>query len=174
MKTRLANCTGVLMGAALAALFSLEMSQTAASESPPNFSSAAYGFAARGEGWKALPGSPPPVDQDPRVRYVPNNTPGEQPTYRYADANNPNLTQWAKDHLKKDNELQDKGFHMFSRQARCWPELTPRERTHPRRACARPRAAMGDGRYKMVRSPDRKSTRLNSSHYALSRMPSSA
>jgi hypothetical protein len=52
---------------------------------------------------------------------VPNNTPGEQPTYRYADANNPNLTQWAKDQLKKDNELQDKGFHMFSRQARCWP-----------------------------------------------------
>jgi hypothetical protein len=64
---------------------------------------------------ESLPGSPPPVDQDSRVRYVPNNTPGEQPTYRYADANNPNLTQWAKDQLKKDNELQDKGFHMFSR-----------------------------------------------------------
>jgi hypothetical protein len=121
MTSRLTGFAGVLTSAALVAAFSVETSQTAASESPPNFSSAEYGFAARGEGWKALRGSPPPVDQDPRVRYVPNNTPGEQPTYRYADANNPNLTQWAKDRLKKDNELQDKGFHMFSRQARCWP-----------------------------------------------------
>jgi hypothetical protein len=121
MKTRLTGFAGVAISAALVAASSMETSQSAASESPPNFSSAEYGFAARGEGWKALPGSPPPLDQDPRVRYVPNNTPGEQPTYRYADANNPNLTQWAKDQLKKDNALQDKGFHMFSRQARCWP-----------------------------------------------------
>ena len=47
------------------------------------------------------------------MKYVPNNARGQQPTYRYADSNNPNLTQWAKDQLKKDNELKDKGFHMF-------------------------------------------------------------
>ena len=127
MGRRLTNLAGVAASAALLAGLSGE-SRAVDLESPPNFSSAEYGFAARGEGWKALPGSPPPVDQDPRVRYVPNNTPGEQPTYRYADANNPNLTQWAKDQLKKDNELQDKGFHMFSRQARCWPRRISRTR----------------------------------------------
>jgi hypothetical protein len=67
-----------------------------------------------------LPGSPPPVGQDPHVPYVGNNT-AAQPTFRYADANNPNLTQWAKDKLKKDNLLQDSGFSMFTRAARCWP-----------------------------------------------------
>ena len=114
MKTRFTNVACVLMSAALAALVSVDTSRTSASESRPKFSSTEYGFAARGEGWKALPGSPPPVDQDPRVRYVPNNTPGAQPTYRYADANNSNLTQWAKDHMKKDND-QAKGSRSPSR-----------------------------------------------------------
>ena len=65
MQYRLTMFAGALMGAASVAVFAME---TSASESPPNFASAGYGFAARGEGWKALPGSPPPVDQDPRVR----------------------------------------------------------------------------------------------------------
>ena len=50
-----------------------------------------------------MPGSPRPVTQDPRYRYVPNNT-GEQPTYRIGDISNPNLKQWAKDVMKKDND----------------------------------------------------------------------
>jgi len=120
MKNRLTRLTSMLTSAAVLAVFSVEISRAASSDSPPNFSSANYGWASRGAEWKALPGSPPPVGQDPHVRYVPNNT-GEQPTYRYADANNPNLTQWAKDKLKKDNILQDNGFDMFTRSSRCWP-----------------------------------------------------
>ena len=87
---------------------------------------------AGGNGWNGagpmtpMPGSPPPVDQDPRVKFVGNNTGRqtngdyEQPTWRYADLNNPNLTQFAKDGLKKANDLYDAGFSLYARTSRCW------------------------------------------------------
>ena len=74
---------------------------------------------AGGNGWNPaggmtpVPGSPPPVAQDPKVKFVGNNTNRQadgsydQPTWRYADLNNPNLTQFAKDGLKKANDLYD-------------------------------------------------------------------
>jgi hypothetical protein len=87
---------------------------------------------AGGNGWNGagpmtrMPGSPPPVDQDPKVKYVGNNTGRqtngdyEQPTWRYADLNNSNLTQFAKDGLKKANDLYDAGFSLYGRTSRCW------------------------------------------------------
>src|SRR6266513_1466956 len=53
-------------------------------------------FMAGGMGWNsagqltAVPGSPSPVIQDPKIKYVPNNVRG-QPTWRVADLHNPNL-----------------------------------------------------------------------------------
>ena len=41
--------------------------------------------------------------QDPRHRYVPNNT-SEQPTYRIGDVSNPNLKPWVAAAMKKDND----------------------------------------------------------------------
>jgi hypothetical protein len=82
-------------------------------------------FMAGGMGWNsagqltAVPGSPSPVVQDPKVRYVPNNV-GGQPTWRVADVNNPNLTQFAKDGLKKANDMVAEGFAMYNRTSRCW------------------------------------------------------
>jgi len=82
-------------------------------------------FMAGGMGWNSagglvpVPGSPSPVIQDPNVKYVPNNV-GGQPTWRYADLNNPNLTQFAKDGLKKANDMVDSGFAMYNRTSRCW------------------------------------------------------
>src|SRR5262249_49868173 len=49
----------------------------------------------------------------------PNNV-GGQPTFRMADLNNPNLTQFAKDGLKRANEDTLSGKPMWSRSARCW------------------------------------------------------
>jgi hypothetical protein len=80
---------------------------------------------AGGMGWNsagqltAVPGSPSPVVQDPKVKYVPNNV-GGQPTWRVADLNNPNLTQFAKDGLKKANDMVAEGFAMYNRTSRCW------------------------------------------------------
>jgi hypothetical protein len=82
-------------------------------------------FMAGGMGWNSagqltpVPGSPSPVVQDPKVKYVPNNV-GGQPTWRVADVNNPNLTQFARDGLKKANDMVAEGFAMYNRTSRCW------------------------------------------------------
>jgi hypothetical protein len=94
------------------------------SVSPPDFGGLSSGWTSMGGEWVMLPGSGQTTVQDPRVKYVPNNV-AEQPTFRYAGADNPNLKQWAKDELKKDNAKQDKGFAMWSRSARCWSQGVP-------------------------------------------------
>ena len=88
-------------------------------QSPPDLSASNVGWVAIGTDWTPLPDSPPTVKQDPAHRYVPNNT-GGQPTFRIADINNPNLTQFAKDGLKRANDAVFAGKPMWSRSARCW------------------------------------------------------
>ena len=90
----------------------------------PNFSGSNVGWVSVGGEWIPLPGSPPPVTQDPAHRYTPNNV-GGQPTFRIADISNPNLTQFAKDSLKKTNEAVLAGKPMWSRSARCWATGVP-------------------------------------------------
>jgi hypothetical protein len=90
----------------------------------PDFSSNNAGWTGMG-GMVAMPGSPPPVAQDPSRPLVGNNLPGRQPTFPYADLNNPNLTQFAKDGLRKVNEASDAGFAMYSRESRCWHTGVP-------------------------------------------------
>src|SRR5713226_8156182 len=95
-----------------------------AQQSPPDFSASNVGWISVGGEWTPLPGSPPPVTQDPAHRYVPNNV-GGQPTFRIADINNPNLTQFAKDALKKTNDEVLAGKPMWSRSSRCWATGVP-------------------------------------------------
>jgi hypothetical protein len=90
-----------------------------AQQGPPDFSANHAGWIPVGVEWTALPDSPAPVKQDPAHHYVPNNV-SEQPTFRIADINNPNLTQFAKDSLKKTNDAVLAGKPMWSRSARCW------------------------------------------------------
>src|SRR6266853_821525 len=96
----------------------------AVQQSPPDFSANNAGWISVGGEWTPLPGRPSPVTQDPARRYVPNNT-GGQPTFRIADINNPNLTQFAKDSLKKANEDVLAGKPMWSRSSRCWATGVP-------------------------------------------------
>ena len=98
----------------LACLMCAGAAPALAQQSPPNFSASNVGWVAVGGEWTPLPGSPPPVKQDPAHRYVPNNV-AEQPTFRIADIDNPNLTQFAKDSLKKTNEDVLAGKPMWSR-----------------------------------------------------------
>jgi hypothetical protein len=95
----------------------------AADESIPDFMVGGMGWNSAG-GMEPVSGSPSPVSQDPRVKYVPNNV-GGQPTWRYADTNNPNLTQFAKDGLRKANEMVDAGFALYNRTSRCWQPGIP-------------------------------------------------
>jgi hypothetical protein len=91
---------------------------------PLDLSSGDSGWVSAGGEWIPKPGSPPPVGFDPAHPYVPNNI-GKQPTFRVADLSNPNLTQFAKDGLKKSNDEVIAGKAMYSREARCWATGVP-------------------------------------------------
>ena len=100
-------------------------SALAAQRAPaPDFGSDNAGWVSIGTDYEAVPGSPPPVTFDPAHRYVPNGS-GEQPTFRVADLNNPNLTQFAKEGLKKSNDMVMNGFAMYARESRCWATGVP-------------------------------------------------
>ena len=69
-----------------------------------------------------VPGSPKPIGQDPAHRYVSNDesaVTGEQPTQRIGDISNPNLKQWAKDVMKKDNDGVLAGKFAFTARSSC-------------------------------------------------------
>jgi hypothetical protein len=68
-----------------------------------------------------VPGSPGPVTPDPAHPYVNNLglSQGKQTTFRIGDITNPNLKQWAKDLMKKDNDEVLDGKIAFSPRASC-------------------------------------------------------
>ena len=113
--SRLSLTAGLLAGGLVCAGIAPALPQ----QGPPDFSANNAGWVSVFGEWTPLPGSPPPVKQDPVHHYVPNNV-GEQPTFRIADINNPNLTQFAKDSLKQTNDAVLAGKPMWSRSARCW------------------------------------------------------
>ena len=109
---------GLLVGAASTAQAQV------ATKAPPDFSAGNAGWVTIGTDWIALPGGPPPVTFDPAHPYVGNNT-GKQPTFRVADIDNPNLTQFAKDALRKANDEVLRGKAMYARESRCWATGVP-------------------------------------------------
>jgi hypothetical protein len=69
-----------------------------------------------------VPGSPAPVGQDPTRRYISNDestATGQQPNQRISDVGNPNLQQWAKDVMRKDNENVLAGKFAFTARSAC-------------------------------------------------------
>jgi len=111
-------CTG------LAGLVLLALGGAAAS--PPDFSSneAAWLHPPGGE-FPDVPGSPNAMHQDPAHPYVGNNNAGKQPTYRIGDTAHPNLKQWAKDVMAKDNAEVLKGKIAFTARSSCMPAGVP-------------------------------------------------
>ena len=74
-----------------------------------------------------VPGVPPQFlfHQDPAHPFVPNGT-GRQPTYRVADLDaNPNVKQWAKDVMKKDNDEVLAGKIGYTPGTSCRPAGVP-------------------------------------------------
>src|SRR5215471_409066 len=128
--SRYSMTAGLLVGICCAGAAS-----TLPQQGPPDFSANHAGWISVGGEWTPLPDSPPPVKQDPAHRYVPNNT-GEQPTFRIADLNNPNLTQFAKDSLKQTNDA------VLGYGARLSPDTGATDVLHPDTAASQnPRAA---------------------------------
>ena len=118
----------LLAGGALAVLaLSSLVAQVSAQQkaSPPDFSSNQVRWiTANGGEFVAVPGSPAPLHQDPGHPFVGNGQ-GKQPTYRIADLSNPNLKQWVKDAMKKDNDEVLAGKIAFTARQSCKPAGVP-------------------------------------------------
>jgi hypothetical protein len=116
--------TAQLLAGGIAAAFTVA-SAAAQTASPPDFSSNLTSWAAGiGVDFTPVEGSPSPLRQDPAHPFVPNGT-GRQPTYRIADLSNPNLKQWAKDIMKKDNDEVIAGKIAFTPRQSCLPAGVP-------------------------------------------------
>src|SRR6202035_1662503 len=66
-----------------------------------------------------------PLQQDPAHPYVSNDefrVTGRQPTERVADLDNPILQPWARDVVRKHNEVVLSGKLVGSPTASCWPK----------------------------------------------------
>jgi hypothetical protein len=126
--TTLPSAKLLLAGAALAAFaLSSLIAQVSAQQkaSPPDFSSNQVRWiTANGGEFVAVPGSPAPLRQDPAHPFVGNGQ-GKQPTYRIADLSNPNLKQWVKDAMKKDNDEVLAGKIAFTARQSCMPAGVP-------------------------------------------------
>jgi hypothetical protein len=99
---------GLMLGLIGFAAVPQAVPQALAQTAPPNFApTATTAYVGIGIGaFLPVPGSPRPIEQDPAHRYVSNDeagVTGEQPTQRISDISNPNLKQWAKDVMRKDN-----------------------------------------------------------------------
>jgi len=90
----------------------------------PDFSSMTDSWLAMGTDFKEAPGTPAIVVNDADHPHVGNGQ-GKQSSFRFADLNNPNLTDFAKQGLKKTNDEVLRGKAVFSREARCWPTGVP-------------------------------------------------
>src|SRR5712691_2642634 len=93
---------------------------------PPNFApNASIGWYAYNRQFIPPPSGPGPVQQDPARPYVSNDefrVTGRQPTEQLADLNNPILQPWARDVVRKRNELVLSGKLVASPTASCWPK----------------------------------------------------
>jgi hypothetical protein len=118
------------VGAVAAGAFATAWAADGAKAQIPDFMQNGIGWNSAG-GLMPVAGSPSPVVQDPKVAYTGNNTNRradggyDQPTWRVGDVNNPNLTQFAKDGIKKANDMVAEGFAMYNRTSRCWQPGIP-------------------------------------------------
>src|SRR3989442_1155835 len=121
------HSTGVLVGAVYLA-GSLSFSATAQG-TPPDFApNASIGWYAYNRQFIPPPSGPGPVQQDRARPYVSNDefrVTGRQPTDQLADLNNPILQPWARDVMRKRNELVLSGKPAHPPHASCWPVGVP-------------------------------------------------
>jgi hypothetical protein len=101
----------------------------AQSASPPNFApDASTGWYAYNRQFIPPLSGPGPVQQDPERPYVTNDefrVTGRQPTAQLADLDNPILQPWAREIVRKRNELVRSGKPADPPHASCWPVGVP-------------------------------------------------
>ena len=127
--SKLASKARLIASTALLAAATLAVGAAAQTASPPNFAPDGAGWTApNGTDFILVPGAARPMVQDPAHPYINNgiaNRTGQQPNYRIGDLNNPNLKQWAKDVMIKDNDEVLKGKIAFTAGQSCVPWGVP-------------------------------------------------
>ena len=99
--------------------------RAAGEDAIPDFSSNGTGWqTGNGGDYGTVAGSPSPMREDPAFPYVGNGQ-GKQPTYRIADLTNPNLKDWARQVMKKDNDEVLAGKIAYTPASSCKPEGVP-------------------------------------------------
>jgi hypothetical protein len=118
---------GVLASAV--SLVGSAMAQNIPSNFAPNFApSADIGWYAYNRQFIPPASGPGPVQQDPARPYVTNDefrVTGRQPTQQLADLNSPILKPWAREVVRKRNELVLAGKPVNPPHASCWPVGVP-------------------------------------------------
>ena len=108
----------------------LSSSVLAQGKSTPNFAPhpSATWFAYKRE-FIAPESGPGPVMQHPKYPRVSNDdyrVTGQQPTFAFADLDNPILQPWAREVVRKQNDLVQSGKPAYSLHASCYPVGVPR------------------------------------------------
>ena len=109
---------GIVTGLVFAAMTGVAAQQSA----PPDFSSNQAGWLTFDVEFRAVPGGPSPVRNDPahpRVSNAEAARTGKQPTFLISDLSNPNLKPWVKERMKKDNEEVLSGKVAFTPHSAC-------------------------------------------------------
>jgi hypothetical protein len=124
------HAASLIAGALVSAIYLAgNLSATAQSVSPPNFApSAEIGWYAYNRQFIPPPSGPGPVQQDPARPYVTNDefrVTGRQPTQQLADLSAPILQPWAREVVRKRNEIVLSGKPANTPQASCWPVGVP-------------------------------------------------
>jgi hypothetical protein len=111
------------LGAAVYLAGSLSFAALAGA-APPDFAPDASGWYSYNRQFISPPSGAGPVRQDPNRPYVTNDefrVTGKQPTEQLADLNSPILQPWAKEVVRKRNELVLAGKEAPTPWASCWP-----------------------------------------------------
>jgi len=88
---------------------------------PPDFWAGEGGWVhGAGATFPPIAGGPSPVVQDPAYPFI-----SQGATWRLGDVSNPNLKQWAKDIMKKDNDEIRHGKIEFQARSSCLPSGVP-------------------------------------------------
>ena len=97
------------------------LADAGAQSARPDFSAGMVGWVHElGATFPPVMGSPSPVVQDPKHPFISQNQ-----SWRIGDLSNPNLKQWAKDAMKKDNDEIERGKLAFQARASCVPSGVP-------------------------------------------------
>jgi hypothetical protein len=98
--------------------------QNSAGAGTPDFQSGNTGWVAMNQDLAPPPSGIGPTKSDPAHPYIPNGR-GQQPTFRIADVDNPNLKPWAAEAMRKSNAEVLAGKIAFTARSSCMPAGVP-------------------------------------------------